>query len=85
MAKAERLRAGSRSRSAGGWTGRLADIARRLAADSAEHHLWTYASAISFRALVALVPLFLLGLALLIALGVEDVWSSSVAPPSRPT
>jgi membrane protein len=63
-----------------GWTGRVDDIGRRLAADSAEHYLWTYASAISFRALVALVPLALLGLALLSALGVEDVWSNSVAP-----
>jgi uncharacterized BrkB/YihY/UPF0761 family membrane protein len=44
-----------------GWRGRVDDIVRRLAADSAEHHLWTYGSAISFRALVALVPLALLG------------------------
>jgi membrane protein len=80
MAKAARLRARSRSRSAGSWRGRLAEIVRRLAADSVEHHLWTYASAISFRALVALVPLALLGLALLSALGLEDVWSNSVAP-----
>jgi membrane protein len=80
MAKAANLRARPRSRSAGGWTGRLADIVRRLVADSAEHHLWTYASAISFRALVALVPLVLLGLAFLRAFGLEDVWSNSVAP-----
>jgi membrane protein len=80
VAKAARSRARHRPRSGGGWTSRLADIVRRLAADSAEHHLWTYASAISFRALVALVPLVLLGLALLSALGLEDVWSSSVAP-----
>jgi uncharacterized BrkB/YihY/UPF0761 family membrane protein len=80
MARAASSRARARSRSTGGWTGRLEDIVRRLAADSAEHHLWTYASAISFRALVALVPLLLLGLALLSALGLEGVWSSSVAP-----
>jgi membrane protein len=80
MARAASSRAGPRSRSAGTWTGRLAEIVRRLAADSAEHHLWTYGSAISFRALVALVPLALLGLALLSALGLEDVWSNSVAP-----
>jgi membrane protein len=80
MAKAARSQAGRRSRQTGGWTDRLADIARRLAAESAQHHLWTYASAISFRALVALVPLVLLGLALLSALGLEDVWSTSVAP-----
>jgi membrane protein len=80
MARAASSRAGPRSRSTAGWTGRVDDIVRRLAADSAEHHLWTYASAISFRALVALVPLVLLGLAVLGALGLEDVWSNSVAP-----
>jgi membrane protein len=80
MTRAASSRARPRSRFAGGWTGRLAGIVRRLAADSAEHHLWTYASAISFRALVALVPLVLLGLALLSAFGLEDVWSNSVAP-----
>jgi membrane protein len=80
MARAASSRPGPRSRSTGEWTGRVDDLVRRLAADSAEHHLWTYASAISFRALVALVPLALLGLALLSALGLEDVWSNSVAP-----
>jgi membrane protein len=80
VAKAARSGARHRSRSAGGWTNRFAEIVRRLAADSAEHRLWTYAAAISFRALVALVPLALLGLALLSALGLEDVWSTSVAP-----
>jgi len=59
---------------------RLRVIVRRLAGDAAEHHLWTYASAISFRSLVALVPLTLLGLALLSAFGLEDFWSNSVAP-----
>jgi membrane protein len=80
MARAASSRARPRGRSTGGWTGRLEGIVRRLAADTAEHHLWTYASAISFRSLVALVPLALLGLAILSALGLEDVWSSSVAP-----
>jgi len=80
MARAASSRTRPRSHSAAGWTGRFPDIVRRLATDSAEHCLWTYASAISFRALVALVPLSLLGLALLSALGLEDVWSSAVAP-----
>jgi membrane protein len=45
-----------------------------------QHHLWTYASAIAFRALVALVPLVLLGLGLLRVFHLESVWSDSVAP-----
>src|SRR3954469_22825056 len=40
----------------------------------------TYASAIAFRALVALVPLTLLGLALLGVFGLEDVWKDTIAP-----
>jgi membrane protein len=62
---------------------RLSHIARLLAAAFGEHHLWTYASAISFRAIVALVPLTLLGLGLLSALGLEDVWTESIAPAIR--
>ena len=46
----------------------------------AEHGLLTYASAIAFRALVALVPLTLLGLALLGVFGLEDVWTDTMAP-----
>ena len=44
-----------------------------------ELSLITYASAIAFRALVALIPLTLLGLGLLGALGLEDVWRDSMA------
>jgi membrane protein len=45
-----------------------------------EHRLATHAAAIAFRILVSLVPLALLGLALLGALGLEDVWTDSIAP-----
>jgi membrane protein len=62
---------------------RLRQIAREFAAAFGEHHLWTYTSAISFRAIVALVPLTLLGLGLLSALGLEDVWTDSIAPVIR--
>lgn len=48
-----------------------------------ELSLLTYASAIAFRALVALIPLTLLGLGLLGALGLEDVWRDSFAPAVR--
>jgi membrane protein len=62
---------------------RLRAIAAEIAARFGDHHLWTYASAISFRAIVALVPLTLLGLGLLSALGLEDFWADSIAPPIR--
>ena len=42
-----------------------------------------YASAIAFRALIALVPLALLGLGLLGALGLKGVWRDTLAPAVR--
>lgn len=42
-----------------------------------------HAGAIAFRVLISLVPLVLLGLALLGALGLEDVWTDSIAPEIR--
>jgi membrane protein len=59
---------------------RLREIASGLGERFREHHVWTYASAVAFRALVALVPLVLLGLALISVLGLEEVWPDSVAP-----
>ena len=56
------------------------DIARELATDFREHSLYIYSSAIAFRALVALVPLTLLGLGLLGALGEQDVWHDTISP-----
>src|ERR671932_235341 len=47
---------------------------------AARHRLLTFASAVSFRALVALVPLTLLGVGVLGALGQASVWSKSIAP-----
>src|SRR5215216_6742591 len=49
-----------------------------------------HASAIGLRGLIALIPLTLLGLALLGAFGLEDVWRQQLAPPlehhlSQPT
>jgi membrane protein len=61
--------------------------ARRLASELkdsvARHSLLTFASAVSFRALVALVPLTLLGLGVLGALGQASVWENSIAPAIR--
>jgi membrane protein len=49
--------------------------------DSAKaHRLTTHAAAVAFRVLVALVPLLLLGIAMLGVLGLEDVWTDSIAP-----
>jgi membrane protein len=44
------------------------------------NRLLVFASAIAFRGLVALVPLVLLGLALLGALGLQDTWDHSIRP-----
>ena len=49
-----------------------------------EHGLPIYASAIAFRALVALIPLVLLGLGLLGALGLQSTWADSIAPAIEP-
>jgi membrane protein len=46
-----------------------------------QHGLATHAAAIAFRVLVALVPLALLSIALLGALGLDDTWRDSIAPP----
>src|SRR5919197_1468737 len=58
-------------------------LARELADAVARHRLLTFASAVSFRALVALVPLTLLGLGVLGALGQASVWKNSIAPAIR--
>jgi len=46
-----------------------------------DHNLLTYASAIAFQALVALVPMVLLGFGILGALGARSVWEERMAPP----
>jgi membrane protein len=54
--------------------------ARELADAFSEHQLLTFTSAVSFRALVALVPLTLLSLAVLGGVGLSSVWTKSMAP-----
>src|SRR3954469_1209019 len=56
---------------------------KRLIRAFADNDLLTYASAISFRVLFAVVPLTLLGLGLLGAFGLTEVWGSDVAPQVR--
>jgi membrane protein len=58
----------------------LGDVARVWADLFAEHDLLTYATAIAFRVLIALVPLTLLSLALLGSLGQEHVWHDTIGP-----
>jgi membrane protein len=80
MAKA--ARSGSRTRGGAkrARRGDFRELASQLLTAFREHHLWTYASAIAFRALVALVPLTLLGLGILSAAHLQSVWTDSVAP-----
>lgn len=71
----------SRNRSGGRERRHLVhELARRFS----DHELPVYASAIAFRAIVALIPLVLLGLGLLGALGLEDTWHNSIAPAIKP-
>lgn len=49
-----------------------------------EHELPIYASAIAFRALISVIPLALLGLGLLSALGLKDTWTNSISPAIKP-
>jgi membrane protein len=58
----------------------LDELRRRLS----EHELTIYASAIGFRALLAVIPLTLLSLGLLGALGLQDTWHNSIAPAIEP-
>jgi membrane protein len=58
----------------------MSDLGRRFG----EHRLTIYASAIAFRAVISLIPLLLLGLGLLGALGLKDTWSDSIAPAIKP-
>jgi membrane protein len=49
-----------------------------------EHDLLTYASAISFQILSALVPFLLFGVGILGFLNLEDVWRNELAPDIKP-
>jgi membrane protein len=73
-----------RSRRPSGQRRERRHLVHELARRFKEHELPIYASAIAFRMLVALVPLVLLGLALLGALGLRDTWPDSIAPAIQP-
>jgi membrane protein len=55
-------------------------LVRDIADAFVEHNLLTYAAAIAFQGLIALVPLTLLSLGLLGATGHQDVWRHHAAP-----
>lgn len=59
---------------------RLQELGRLLAQAVVDDRLLTYAAAIAFQSLIALVPLTLLGLGLLGAFGLQDTWTNSIAP-----
>src|SRR5207245_9063273 len=48
-----------------------------------EHNLLTYAAAVAFQMIVALLPLAVLGLALLGAFGLGHLWADSLTPGLR--
>lgn len=56
---------------------------RQIADAFVEHHLLTYASAIAFQGLIAMVPLTLLALGVLGATGNKALWHDDVAPAIR--
>lgn len=55
-------------------------IAHDVVSTIRRHRLTTHATSIAFRVLISLVPLALLGIGLLGAFGLEDVWTDSVSP-----
>ena len=59
-------------------------LLRELSRRFSEHEIPIYASAIAFRALISVIPLTLLGLGLLGALGLQDTWHNSIAPAIKP-
>lgn len=61
-------------------TGRAREFVRIWVDLFARHELLSYASAIAFQVLKSLVPLTLLGIALLGAIGRDDIWTKHMAP-----
>ena len=74
----------ARQRSSQGSQWRRRHLVHELFRRFSEHELSIYASAIAFRALVALIPLALLALALLGKLGLRSTWKNSIAPAIEP-
>jgi membrane protein len=58
----------------------LKEAAREIIRAYGRNDLLTFANAIAFKVLFALVPLTLFGLGLLAGLGLENAWSKNIAP-----
>jgi len=61
----------------------IGDVARDMRDAFVEHNLLTYAAAVAFQMIVALLPLIVLGLALLGAFGLGHLWADTLAPVLR--
>jgi membrane protein len=61
-------------------TAETRDVVRALTRAYRENDLLTYASAISYQVLFALIPLLLFGLGLLGFLSLQDAWQQDIAP-----
>ena len=61
-------------------TGRMRELVKIWVDLFARHELLSYASAIAFQVLKSLVPLSLLGIALLGVIGRQDIWTEHMAP-----
>jgi uncharacterized BrkB/YihY/UPF0761 family membrane protein len=55
-------------------------IAHELVAALVGHRLTTHATALAFRVFTSLVPLAVLGIGLLRAIGLQSVWTDSISP-----
>ena len=56
------------------------EVATDVVGTLRRHRLATHATALAFRVLTSLVPLALLGIGVLRALGLQSVWTESIAP-----
>lgn len=61
----------------------ISDVAGDMRNAFVEHNLLTYAAAVAFQMIVALLPLAVLGLALLGAFGLGHLWADTLAPGLR--
>jgi membrane protein len=58
----------------------VGEVVRELLRCTRDHKLPVYSAALAFQTLTALVPITLLGLAILGVAGLEDVWRDTLAP-----
>jgi uncharacterized BrkB/YihY/UPF0761 family membrane protein len=61
----------------------LREAVRGVARGYGEHHVLTFASAIAFQVLFAIIPLALCGLGLVAGLGLQDQWTREWGPQVR--